>query len=244
MRQIPCYSVSGASCRRLRIRCRRPYRRYRIKPARMERMAPAKPPYGEPATSSGPVHSDSLKCVCAAGRVEAAARTKERADDLPVSGNQPCKQPRRRRHFIGLLSVGPTAIIHTAPPCRRSSARTTTSSSAAKSACLAVAAWGLARNTSRLPLGSACRYPEARCLSRRLTWLRTTAWPTARLTMKPTLAGSSISDSTARCPTSSGRPNRLPRRIATVKSVRRRIRATAGSIARHRHRDGAALVRR
>jgi hypothetical protein len=191
---------------------------------------------------------DRLERVSAARRVQAAARRHQRADDLPVPGNQHYQQPRhcrysaRRRGHSAL--VDPVTISHTAPPCRRSSARSTTSTSAAKSACLAVAAWGLARNTSRLPLGSECRYPAARCRSLRRTRFRTTACPTARFTMNPTFGGSSASGRTARCPTSSGLPNRRPPRIAVAKSVLRRIRTTVGSIAHHRHPDGATRIRR
>lgn len=194
------------------------------------------------------MNTDRLERVSAARRVKAAARRHQRADDLPVPSNQHHQQPRHcrysARHRGHSALVDPVTITHTAPPCRRSSARTTTSTSAAKSACLAVAAWGLARNTSRLPLGSECRYPAAKWRSLRRTRFRTTAWPTPRLTMNPTLADSSAPGRMARYPTSSGLPNRRPPRIAASKSVPRRIRAVAGSIARHRHPDGAARVKR
>ena len=194
------------------------------------------------------MNTDRLKCVSTARRVKPAARSDQGTDDLPVSGNQRHQQPRHRRYSAGYrvdsALVGPITISHTAPPCRRSSARTTTSTSAAKSACFAVAAWGLARNTSRLPLGSECRYPAARWRSLRRTRFRTTACPTPRFTMNPTLAGSSISDRMARCPTSSGLPNRRPPRIAVEKSVLRRIRAAAGTIDSHRHPGGASRLRR
>lgn len=191
---------------------------------------------------------DRFERISAARRVKPATRKQQGADELPVSANQNYQQSRQRRYSAGRridsAQVDAVTITHTAPPCRRSSARTTTSTSAAKSACLAVAAWGLARNTSRLPLGSECRYPAARCRSLRRTRFRTTAWPTPRFTMNPTLAGSSASGRTARCPTSRGLPKRRPPRIAVAKSVPRRIRAAAGSIARHRHPDGAARVKR
>lgn len=192
--------------------------------------------------------TDRLERISATRRVKPAAWNHQRTDDPPVSSNQPNQKPRHRRYSAGhrpdSASVGPVTICHTAPPCRRSSARTTTSTSAAKSACFAVAAWGLARNTSRLPLGSECRYPAATWRSLRRTRFRTTAWPTPRFTMNPTFGGSSTPGRMARCPTSSGLPNRRPPRIAVAKSVLRRIRAAAGSIDRHRHPDGAALVRR
>lgn len=190
---------------------------------------------------------DRLERISAARRVKPAPGSQQRADDLPVSGDHYYQQPRDRRYSTGQADsalVRPFTISHTAPPCRRSSARSTTSTSAAKSACLAVAAWGLARNTSRLPLGSECRYPATKWRSRRRTRFRTTAWPTARFTMNPTFGGSSASGRMARCPTTSGLPNLRPPRIAAAKSVLRRIRTVAGSIARHRHPDGAARVRR
>ncbi len=247
MRRFPCYLVSsmisraGLICRKSP---RRPPGRYRIKAARMERVAPAQPPDCEPGAAASAVHADRLERVRAARGVKAAARAEKRADELPVAGDQPSQQPGHCRHLDHPLSVGPIAISHTAPPCRLSSARSTTSSSAAKSACLAVAAWGLARNTSRLPLGSECRYPATRCRRRLRTRLRATASPTARLTTNPTRAGSSTPALTARCPTSNGRPNRLPPRIEAAKSVFLRIRDTAGSIEPHRYPGGAAQLRR
>jgi hypothetical protein len=224
-------------------------------------MASAQPTYRQPAAPAGTMNLDRLERISAARRVKPASRSQQRADDFAVSGNQHYQQPRHRRYsaerggFRGVApsgqhrradsaSVGPVTISHTAPPCRRSSARTTTSTSAAKSACLAVAAWGLARNTSRLPPGSECRYPAIRWRSLRRTRFRTTAWPTARFTMNPTFGGSSASGPTTRCPTSKGLPNRRPPRTAAAKSVLRRIRAAAGSMARHRHPDGAGRVRR
>lgn len=211
-------------------------------------MASAYPTYRQPAAPASTMNTDRLKRISAARRVKPAARRHQRADELPVRGNQHNQQPRHGRYSAGRrvdsASVNPVTTSHTAPPCRRSSARTTTSTSAAKSACLAVAAWGLARNTSRLPLGSECRYPAAKWRSLRRTRFRTTAWPTPRFTMNPTLAGSSVSGRTARCPASSGLPNRRPPCIAASKSVPRRIRAAAGSIAHHRHPDGAAQVTR
>jgi hypothetical protein len=70
-----------------------------------------------------------------------------------------------------------------------------------------------------------------------LTRLRTTAGPTARLTVKPILGGSVTPSRTSRCPTSSGRPTLLPEPIAALNSVRRRIRAADGSIGYHRRAD-------
>ena len=197
-------------------------------------MAPAESPDGQPAAAARAVHPDRLQRIGTARRVEPAARPEHRADEPPVYGDQPDEQPRRP---IGSRNFSTRSLVHTAPPCRRSSDRTTRPSSAAKSTWLAVAAGGLARNTRRLPAGSDCRYPTARCRSRRLTRLRTTAGPTARLTVKPILGGSVTPSRTSRCPTSSGRPTLLPEPIAALNSVRRRIRAADGSIGYHRRAD-------
>jgi hypothetical protein len=59
--------------------------------------------------------------------------------------------------------------------------------------------------------------------------LRTTAPPTARLTMNPARGGSADPSWTSRYPVSRARPARRPPRTAAVKSARRRIRAAAGS---------------
>ncbi len=204
-------------------------------------MAAAQPPGGQPAAATRPVDPDRLERVRAARRVEPAARPEQRADEPAVARDQPDQQPGRRRprRLAGPRHFSTRSLVHTAPPCRRSSDRTTRPSSAAKSAWLAVAAGGLARNTRRLPSGSDCRYPAIRWRSRRLTRLRTTAGPTARLTVKPTFGGSATPSRTSRCPASSGRPVLLPARIAALNSLRRRIRAAWGSIGYRRRADGA-----
>jgi len=125
---------------------------------------------------------------------------------------------------------GSAAHWITTPPCRRSNASSTRSRSAARSAWQAVAARGVARTTSRLPPGSNPRYPRARWRSRRRTVFLTTAEPTALLTTKPTRAGSWLSCRTSKRPDTSGRPALLPPRVASAKSVLRRILAAAGSI--------------
>jgi len=173
-------------------------RGHRVQAARMERVAPADPPHGQPAASASAVHPDRLQRVRAARRVKPASGSKQRADEHPVAGDQPDKQPRREQPPRLRRPCGIPPRVHTAPPCRRSNDRITRPSSAAKSTWLAVAAGGLARNTRRLPAGSDCRYPAARCRSRRLTRLRTTAGPTARLTMKPILGGSLTPSRTSR----------------------------------------------
>ena len=123
-------------------------------------MAPAQPSYRQPTATPSPVKLNRLKCISTARRVKPAVRSHHRADEFPVARDQSSQCSSQHRHLADPLAVGRIAIRHTAPPCRRSKVRTTTSSSAANSACLAVAAWGLARNTSRLPLGRLCRYPD------------------------------------------------------------------------------------
>ncbi len=203
-------------------------------------MALAQPPDGQPAAAAGPVHPDRLHRIGTARRIEPAARPEHRADEPSVPGDQPDEQPRRQLAPHLHRPRGTRSLVHTAPTCRRSSDRTTWPSSAASSTWLAVAAGGLARNTRRLPSGRDRRYPAAMCRSRRLTRLRTTAGPTARLTVKPIRGGSVTPSRTSRWPTSSGRPARLPDRIAASNSVRRRIRAPDGSTGRHRRQDSGA----
>src|ERR1022692_812589 len=116
----------------------------------MERVAPAQSPPRQPAAADGTMKFDRLKRVRAARWVEPAARSEHRADEPAVAGEQPNQQPRHGLR-AGPIRAYLTRLCHTAPPCRRRSAPSTRSSSAAKSAWRAVAAWGLARNTSRLP---------------------------------------------------------------------------------------------
>ena len=83
--------------------------------------------------------------------------------------------------------------------------------------------------------------PHGQVTHATLTLFRMTAWPTARLTMKPIWLINVGPH--AQMPGQQGSPDRrLP--MAAEKSALRRILAAAGSIARHRHRDGATLVRR
>src|SRR5215472_17104921 len=69
-----------------------------------------------------------------------------------------------------------------------------------------------------------------RCRSLRRSRFRTTAEPTFLLTTNPTSGGAGSSRRTSRWPVTSGRPARLPARVAAVKSTPRRIRAPAGSM--------------
>ena len=199
----------------------------------MERMAAAQPPRRQPGTAHCPVQLHRLQRVRATRRVEPAPGCEQRADEAPVPVEEQDEKPGRGRWQLPGLSLCCARHGRCAPPCRRSKAPITRSSSAARSAWRAVAARGLARTTNRLPSGRDPRYPRARCLSRRRTRLRTTAPPTARLTTKPTRAGSSWPAWQSRCAESSCRPARRPPRIAAVKSERRRIRDAAGSTGAH-----------
>jgi hypothetical protein len=133
-----------------------------------------------------------LHGVLAAGRRETAVRAKQRADEALVPEDGHDKDPR------GPCRHGRVPSIHfrrahpwrSAPTCRRNSLPITRSRSAAISAWRAPAAAGWARSTSRQPLGSEARRSRISSRSRRFTRLRTTAEPTARLTIKPTFAGS------------------------------------------------------
>jgi hypothetical protein len=138
-------------------------RRYGIQPARVEWMAAAQPADRQPAAVRGAMHLDGLQRVGAAGRVEAAARAEQRADEAPVPCQQVQEQHGNRRRPACRPPISPARYRHCgAPPCRRVSFRITRSSSAASSAWREVAARGLARTTSRLPPGSDGRYPRAR----------------------------------------------------------------------------------
>ncbi len=218
--------------------------RDRVKSPGMERMTLAEPPGRQPASAPGAVHPHRLERVRTARRIEPAARRQQRADQPPVEPDQPHKSARQRRRPPDRVPGRFYCLFHTAPPCRRSRTRITEPRSAAKSAWLAVAAGGLARNTTRLPRGRECRYPATRWRSRRRTRFRTTAGPTARLTMNPTRAGSSDSGRTTRWPTTHARPARRPRRTAAVNSARRRIRAAGGSIPPHRRASRGRPIRR
>jgi len=190
------------------------------------------------------MRTESLQRVGTAGRLKPASRRDQRADQTPVHDNWRHEHPcRRRRNGCRLLYCPRAHRRCSAPTCRRSSRPRTRSRSAARSAWHAVAAAGFARTTRRLPAGSESRCSRTKTRSRRFTRLRTTAVPTARLTIKPTFAdssgrtpgqGTAIPESgesgTTRCPVIAGRPARRPSRTARRKSAGRFIRACRGSI--------------
>ncbi len=196
----------------------------------MERMTTTEPAHGQPRTPQRAVHLHSFQGICAARRIEPAPLTQQRADEplvTPQQDHQHRGSGGPRPSFLASSGAHP----HVTPHCRLSKAPITRPTSAARSAWCAPAARGAARNTSRLPPGSAPRYPRTKCLSRRRTLFRTTADPTALLTTNPTSGGPRSSERTSRCPETSGRPARLlPARVAAAKSALRRILATAGSI--------------
>ena len=102
---------------------------------------------------------------------------------------------------------------------------------------------GSARTTSRPPSGSWSIRWLTTARSRRLTRLRTTAFPTAFDTTNPTTTGPWSSGSPARCTTRESLPLRAPRRTARSKSAERRIRDAAGSTRAGSGRQlGAALA--
>ena len=228
--------------------------RHGIVATRVERMTAGNPGHGEPESTGRTVYPQSFQGVRAARRLEPAPRRQQRADEAPVAGHRRHQRTRdhRRARFRDRRDragyrISPAVPIsdhdwRSAPTCRRSNLSITRARSAARSAWRAAAAGGLARTTSRLPAGSTPRYPRTSTRRRRFTRLRTTAVPTARLTMNPTLAGSSFCGRRRRCAVTRGRPARVPRRTARVNSVRCRILDSLGSTSGHpgRAAPGAA----
>src|SRR5689334_17170224 len=196
-------------------------RRHGVVSAGVERVAAGEAAYGQPPTAQRAVPSQRDECVCAAAGLEAADGPEEGADESTVEDDRQHQCPgdgRRLRCHLRLLTS------------RRRSRSSAASTSAASSSFRAVAAFGLARTTSRLPAGRRWRRSRTICRRRRRTLLRTTATPTGRPTVNPTRAGSA-SSRRCRCRTTRGRPARSPRRTAEVNSSRRRIRLTGGSTA-------------
>ena len=90
-------------------------------------------------------------------------------------------------------------------------------------------AGGRARTTTSPPRRRSSRRCAMWARSRRFTWFRVTAPPTARETMNPTRTGSCDPSTVATCTTSVRRPARRPVRMARTKSGERRMRWTEGS---------------
>jgi hypothetical protein len=195
---------------------------HRVYTSGMEWVAPPDAPDSQPCTAHCTMYGNRFEPVGTAGRMETAAWTEHRTDEGPIEPDRddqrPCGEARHPLRLLGLGHLCPS-IEDSRRLSKRSNAR---SSSAARCSIRADAAGGLARTTSRLPLGRRSRRSRIRCRSRRLTLLRTAAPPTALLTTKPT---SGISSPVMlRCATRVGRPARLPRLTATSKSSPRRMR--------------------
>src|SRR5437868_3611214 len=197
--------------------------RHRVYTSGMKRMTTPDTPNRQPDATQGTVYRDRLKPVRATGWVEPAARTQDRADEGPIepdrSHQDPCHEARLFHHLCPTIEDA----------CRRRRRSSATSSSAARFSYRADAAGGLARTTSRLPLGSLDSRSRIRCRSRRFTLLRTTALPTALLTTNPTSGGSSLETRMPRCTTRVGRPARPPFLIARANSSPRRMRVSRDS---------------
>jgi hypothetical protein len=215
-------------------------------------MAPGNPAHGQPKPPQRTVRAQRLQCVGTARWGEPAPRGDQRTHQPPVNNDRRHQDPCRRRRapLVWLLYAHCRCSV---PTCRRSNRAKTRSRSAARSTWRAEADAGFARTTRRLPAGSDPRYRRIRSRSRRFTRLRTTALPTARLTIKPTFAdspgrtvpSSAATEGTNRCPVSAGRPALRPSRTARRKSAGRFMRACRGSIRgpRHQVRGVQALSR-
>ena len=113
----------------------------------------------------------------------------------------------------------------------------------ASAAELRPAAAGVARTTRRAPLGSVWSRSAMRCWSRRRTWLRVTAGPTARPTTNPTLR-SVASRATRAWSTRPAAPTRRPARVTEEKSARWCSRADRESTKTQAERLARPLRRR
>jgi hypothetical protein len=196
--------------------------RYGVPATGRERLAACQPAHGEPAAVQRAEPEDRLPGVLAAARCEPAPLPEQRTDQRLV---RPDRFPQGTRGQPRL----PATLRCQGPTPSRSRAL---SMSAARSAELATAAGGSARTTVSDPAGSADHRAAITCRSRRRTWLRTTAFPTALLVTKPILAGPVAGCSLAgrRWTTTSGRPERRPPRRAAAKSCERVSLARPGNI--------------
>lgn len=120
----------------------------------------------------------------------------------------------------------------------RVSFRSAESRSLPRSPLLACRAAGRARTTNVAPVGRVGSRSRARCRSCLVTRCRTTEFPTALLTMKPTLVSVDIPavDGFNACTTSVRRPAFTPPRMTVRKSSARRRRACCGSTAQTENR--------
>ena len=157
--------------------------------------------------------------------------------------------------FLGLVSLVAFAAVATdgVEPLLRSRP-SVRSRSAPSSAALATAAGGSALMTSTADSGSDVSRSRTRCRSRRFTWLRVTAPPTALLTTNPTrgpVPGAPVGNTgepgasasgTAMWTTIVRAPARAPRRIVGAKSRLEVSRCARVSTGRRRRSDRDALA--
>ena len=150
------------------------------------------------------MHAQRLEGILTARGMESAHRRKGRADEPTIAHDGDHKHPSSRADLRGCPPGTRFLATHCRPcgscagpwtmrcvsACSRSNRRSAGSRSAASSACLAAAAAGCARTTTMQPPGRLARRVLISSRRRRFTRLRTTAGPTARLTTKPTFAGS------------------------------------------------------
>jgi len=188
------------------------------------RVTAAEPPDSEQSAAAGAMDTDRTDRVFATTRIKPAAWAEQRADEPAVTADrqeQPASdhsgRPRWPAAHVGLRVTRVSAASRSVP----------------SSADDDPAAGGSTRTTSREPAGRVGNRSATRCCSCRRTRLRTTAPPTLRPTTNPARTDWSAPGSgSARWTTSRPRPARRPRRIAAVKSGRRRSRDAAGSTGR------------
>jgi hypothetical protein len=183
-----------------------------VYPTRVPWVAPQQATQCQPGAARGAVLPERLVGIPRARGIETTARAQQRTDRHLV---QPDQTEEEESHW--------------SPPTRRRTLPRPRSSSAASVAEEQVAAVGFARTTSIEPAGSRSRCGRTRWRSRRFTWFRTTAPPTARPTTKPTRGASVRSAPAKSCTTRQSRPDRCPRRATCWKSRRSQRRLAAAS---------------
>jgi hypothetical protein len=201
-------------------------------------MAATDSPGRQPRAANRPVDADGFGGVGAARRRKPTMRAEERADAASVD-------PDHGEQHDGDRVAGPPAGAHAETRCCLAARSSAASRSAARPAFDADAAGGSTRTTTRVPGTNCSRRVDIRCRNRRLTALRATALPTARLTTNPT-CGAAVESAGpgSTCTTRDGRVPRRPCRTTAVKSGRRRSRDAAGNtggrvrVVRRRAPDG------
>jgi len=211
------------------------------------RVAPQDPPHSQSGATHRTVRLDRDHRVARAGRVEAAPGRRQRRDEALVQTDGPEQEPgektaaprschRRldRRVVWSLCGGHEDALVSLDKDLPRQASRSVPS--LAKSAS---ADAGRARTTTRLPGGSVDMRVATSARRRRFTLLRTTAFPTALDTTKPTDGASLPAPEGETWTTMVDFPVRTPPRTARLKSPGRRMRCAAGSTElRQRARNG------